>query len=365
MAEETDEESPLLTPAFQREGSIQSNITSINPLPGMQIRCHLIRSDGSLAECPLNQCFKQQSSKAGIKRKHFWIDIDAGVDQRQLYEWLNELNLPSFAVDILASPPEGWVSQVIPLQRAALAFIRILPNLSTSDDLTHSAALHMRSILLTFTSSPRAGGLYHQVLNRMKQRLPAASSSGALMAWFGFHLDRTSQETRKLRSTVLAMDEAMDREITSVDLDEIIQAKDQLLRLLSVAEEQTECLESLIAVHVEGLDNSMAPVQASLPILLATARATERLASRLEKHIVDLRQRCEGYEQEITNRRLAVLTVLSAVFLPLTLFTGIWGMNFDNMPELEKPHAYPVALMFMIGIAMLMVFYFWKAGWFR
>jgi Mg2+ and Co2+ transporter CorA len=365
MTEEVDEESPLLTRTINREGSIQSNIKTINPLPGMQIRCHLIKPVGSLEECSLDQCFEQQSSKAGTKRRHYWIDIDAGVDEGQLYEWLNQLNLPNFAVDVLASSPEGWASQVIPLQRAALAFIRILPNQSTSDDLTHSAALHMRSILLTFTSSPNSGDLYLQVLNRMKQRLPAASSSGALMSWLGFHLDRTSQETRMLRSTVLAIDESMDRDVTSVELDEIIHAKDQVLRLLSVAEEQTECLESLTAVHVEGLDNSMAPVQASLPILLATARATERLACRLEKQIVDLRQRSEGHEQELTNRRLAILTVLSAVFLPLTLFTGIWGMNFQNMPELDQPHAYPLALVFMITVAMLMVFCFWKAGWFR
>eukprot|EP00980_Cylindrotheca_fusiformis_P005903 scaffold1242_cov123-Cylindrotheca_fusiformis.AAC.12 len=365
MSEESDEETPLLSSVIQREGSIQSNITRINKLPGMHIRCHLIKSDGSLAECSIDECFKKQPSKASNKRHHYWIDIDAEVDEAQLHGWLNELNLPNFAIDVLASPPEGWASQVIPLQRAALAFIRILPHISTSDDLMHSAALHMRSILLTFTSSPRAGGLYQQILNRMKQRLTAASSSGALMTWLGFHLDRTSQETRMLRSTVLAMDEAMDRSITSVELDEIIQAKDQLLRLLAVAEEQTECLESLIEVRVEGLDNSMARVQASLPILLATARATERLALRLEKQIVDLRHRSEGHEQEITNRRLAMLTVLSAVFLPLTLFTGIWGMNFENMPELTEPYAYPLALMFMICVAMLMIFYFWKSGWFR
>ena len=322
---------------------------------------------------------KQQSlNKSRDKKKqeqqHYWIDIDVNPNPRQsrteLRAWLNQLNLPSFVVDILAESPESWASQVIPLQRAALAFIRILPEQSTSDELSHLAALHMRSILLTFSSCPRtetAGSMFQPVLERMKQpqRLPAATNSGALVAWLGFHLDRTSLETRKLRHTVLNMDEAMDREVTSVELDEIIQAKDQALRLLSVAEEQTECLESLKAVHVEGLDDTLAPVQASLSILLASARATERLALRLEKSIVDLRQRCEGHEQEIMNRRLAILTVLSAVFLPLTLFTGIWGMNFQNMPELYEPYAYPLALGFMLTIAALMVFYFWKTGWFR
>ena len=165
--EEPDEESPLLSPTAERQGSIQSNIKSINPLPGMQIRCHVIKADGSLEACPPEQCLKQQQSSGHKhKRKHFWIDIDAGDDrqqrQRQLYEWLHQLNLPRFVVDVLASSPDSWASQVIPLPRAALAFLRILPNQSTSDDLTHSAALHMRSILLTFTSSPRTGDLHWQ-----------------------------------------------------------------------------------------------------------------------------------------------------------------------------------------------------------
>jgi Mg2+ and Co2+ transporter CorA len=373
MADLVDEESPLLQPSTKREGSIQSNIKSmIHPLPiGMQIRCHLIRPDGDLEECSPEQYLKQQQLQASSKlnsskkQQHYWIDIDAGLDQKQLKNWLIQLNLPHFVVDILASSPESWASQVIPLQRAALAFLRILPNLSTSDDLTHLAALHMRTVLLTFTSSPQIGDLYMSVLERMKQRLPAATSSGALVSWLGFHVDRVSQETRKLRYTVLAMDESLDRDISSVELEEIIEAKDQVLRLLSVAEEQTECLESLTVVRVDGLDETLHHIQASLSILLASARATERLALRLEKHIVDLRQRCEGHEQEIMNRRLALLTVLSAVFLPLTLFTGIWGMNFQNMPELDEPYAYPSALAFMLIIAALMIFYFYKTGWFR
>jgi len=169
------------------------------------------------------------------------------------------------------------------------------------------------------------------------------------------------------------MDESMDRQgVTSVELSEVLQAKEKIMRLLSVAEEQTECLESLIALKLGDLhlppeqDLAIASLfQASLPIKLAMTRATERLALRLEQQIVDLRQRKEKYDQEITNRRLAILTVLSAVFLPLTLFTGIWGMNFEHMPELTKPYSYPLALLFMITIALTMIFYFWKTGWFR
>jgi len=87
------------------------------------------------------------------------------------------------------------------------------------------------------------------------------------------------------------------------------------------------------------------------------------MALRLEKHIVDLRERAEQHEHTLMNRRLGVLTVLSAIFLPLTLLTGIWGMNFSSMPELQEPYSYPLALMFMLSLALFMIYYFRRGGW--
>jgi Mg2+ and Co2+ transporter CorA len=332
----------------------------------MQIRAHLIEKNGDISECTVEDALC--GAKAG--KSHYWIDIDADErDADELREWLRGLNIPHFLLDVLAEPPEMWASQVVPLQRAALAVIRILPEQLDSDEMSHLAALHLRNLLLTFTSCPRSdtGGLYAPALAQMKQRerLPAATSSGALLAWLRFHIERTSRNTRFLRYTVLACDEAMDRDVTSVKLDQIIAAKDQLLRLLSVAEEQTECLEGLAAVEADTEMLDFSPVRGSLSMLLATAGATERMALRLEKHIAELRQRHEGHEHEKMNRRLAVLTVFSVIFLPLTLFTGIWGMNFENMPELKAPDAYPMALLLMVTVALVMMCYFQRTGWFE
>lgn len=302
--------------------SIQSGLQAIAPLPGMHIRCHAIEKDGTISDCTTKDALN--GAKSG--KRHYWIDIDSDHrDADDLREWLIGLNLPDFLIDLLAEPPELWASQVVPLQRAALAVVRILPENPLSDEVAFLAALQTRNLLLTFTSCPRSetGGLYAPALAQMKRRgLPAATSSGALLAWLRFHVDRTSRSTRELRYSVLAMDEAMDRDTTSVHIDELIAAKDQLLRLLSVAEEQSECLESLAGAEADAAGLDFKAVRGSLSILLATAGSTERMALRLEKNIADLRQRNEGHEQQVMNRRLGVLTVFSAVFLPLTLLTG-------------------------------------------
>ena len=59
-----------------------------------------------------------------------------------------------------------------------------------------------------------------------------------------------------------------------------------------------------------------------------------------------------------------VLTVVSAIFLPLSLLAGVYGMNFDHMPELHWEHGYAALLGVMLGVAGVLLGLFWKLGWF-
>jgi magnesium transporter len=64
------------------------------------------------------------------------------------------------------------------------------------------------------------------------------------------------------------------------------------------------------------------------------------------------------------NEIMKTLTIVSAIFIPLTFIVGVYGMNFENMPELEYPYGYHtvIAIMVLIGIGMLI--YFKKRRWF-
>ena len=71
------------------------------------------------------------------------------------------------------------------------------------------------------------------------------------------------------------------------------------------------------------------------------------------------------------NEVMKILTVISAIFIPLTFIVGVYGMNFDhdaspwNMPELESYWGYPLCWMVMIAIALALTYYFWRKGWFE
>jgi magnesium transporter len=109
------------------------------------------------------------------------------------------------------------------------------------------------------------------------------------------------------------------------------------------------------------LDN----IRSSLRDVVAHIEHSQRYVERIEDRLSELHRHMTLLLQEKTNQRLRILTILSAIFMPLTLVAGIYGMNFRSMPELDWKYGYPFALLVMLGIATGLLIYFVRKGWFR
>jgi len=98
------------------------------------------------------------------------------------------------------------------------------------------------------------------------------------------------------------------------------------------------------------------------------------LLKRIELIKISLKQTEERLEslndhyqlllQAKANKRLNLLTIIQAIFVPLTLVVGIYGMNFVNMPELNFENGYFITLALMALVSLVSLFYFKKNGWF-
>lgn len=63
------------------------------------------------------------------------------------------------------------------------------------------------------------------------------------------------------------------------------------------------------------------------------------------------------------NEIMKILTIIGTIFIPLTFITGLYGMNFRYMPELEWEWGYPIALFAMAVVSVIMLVYFRKKRW--
>lgn len=79
----------------------------------------------------------------------------------------------------------------------------------------------------------------------------------------------------------------------------------------------------------------------------------------------DIRDSYLSLNSHQTNNVMKVLTIITSIFAPLTFIAGIYGMNFENMPELTWKYGYFLSLGFMGIIGVLMYLWFKRKGWFK
>lgn len=94
---------------------------------------------------------------------------------------------------------------------------------------------------------------------------------------------------------------------------------------------------------------------------------SERLDTLSAQHYEICGDLVDGYfslSAHQLNNTMRVLTVITAIFVPLSFLAGLYGMNFDYIPELKVHNGYFILLAVMLGLAMTMVVIFKKKRWF-
>jgi magnesium transporter len=107
------------------------------------------------------------------------------------------------------------------------------------------------------------------------------------------------------------------------------------------------------------------------PEALAGFRDMAEMVELLFESAELLRNQCDAitqvYAASIGNRMnqvMKTLTILTSIFAPLTFIAGIYGMNFEHMPELKWRYGYGLSLVLMACVAALLAFWMMRRGWF-
>ena len=93
------------------------------------------------------------------------------------------------------------------------------------------------------------------------------------------------------------------------------------------------------------------------------AERLERNVGTLREQLIELREAHQSTLEWRQNNTMKVLTVLSAIFLPLSLITGWYGMNFSAMPELTWQYGYPFVIVLTLGVVAVLIGIFKHKHW--
>lgn len=151
----------------------------------------------------------------------------------------------------------------------------------------------------------------------------------------------------------------LDKPSTDV-LQQIHSIKRQLALLRRIVWPMREVVDHLYRDEDGRIDD------ATKPYLRDVYEHTVQIVEIIESYREMASGLTELYMSAVSNRMneiMKVLTIMASVFIPLTFIAGVYGMNFQYMPELTWRWAYPAIWCIFILLTIAMMFYFWRRGW--
>jgi magnesium transporter len=131
-------------------------------------------------------------------------------------------------------------------------------------------------------------------------------------------------------------------------------------KVLMLSRTLQDCLRDHLTDPAQTDHNSdEARVQDAADMFLRMETIVDDLNDRVN-NVINIHLAMSGQR---SNEVMRVLTVFSAFFLPITFIAGVYGMNFEFMPELHWRYGYPASLALMAGIELLIFFWFKRKGW--
>lgn len=321
----------------------------------MQINCHKISTDLHMTlsdyESAVENVKKQDST--------MWIDVQ-GFEKDILEKNLRDLEISGMAKRLCLDVRDR--QGFYPMNKLTFLVIPVLAASGDFHEIEHVAFLVRQNFLLTLRHT-RATGIQNTIsVQDSTEWLPDNSVQGLVTAFMIVLSLEALQRTEDLRKLIMDLEKRMDKVPESVSMEEISNKRSELLTLESVVSGQLPILQAFIDANKEQLKKGK--IQEYLISAKANLEATNNSLDWLEGRIDVLRSIYDTRAQERTNRRLGKLTIISAIFLPMTFLAGVWGMNFKYMPLLNQSWGLPVAIGAMFLIALMIYLRFKKYKWF-
>lgn len=288
-----------------------------------------------------------------------WLDlVDSTPDE--LEGWLARLGVEDLERRLCLEGRDR--AGFYPLKRVIFFVVPVLIDTGTAADVDYVALLCKEKLLLTMHRKEVLHLQNLAMLDASDAWLPECSTAGLVSALMIGQSLECLRRTAGIRDAVTVLEKRMVHDPDTVEAEEILEQRATLVTLGSVVSDLLPSVQALSKTDKPFF--RLGDEREYIDCALTNLRATDESLTWLDQRIGALLSAFQMNAQDKTNRRLNMLTILSAIFMPVTLLAGVWGMNFEIMPELKHPFAYPLALGFMAVVGTGMYLFFRRTGWF-
>jgi magnesium transporter len=290
-----------------------------------------------------------------------WVDVRGLGDEAMLQRIGAIFRLHPLALADAVNVPQRAKSELYADHQLVIARIPLLDG-HGGIDVPQVAFFIGRGHLLSIQE--RSFGFFDPVRQRLREGIGAMRSSGPdylAYALLDTLIDRYYPIAESLSHELEDLEEdAVDVSPGPDVLERIHHNRRRLVVLRRIGRPQREAVRDLATVESPFVSaNVRTYLRDTLDhisqVIELTDSSHEMSVGLMEIYLSNVGQR--------TNEIMKVLTLMASIFIPVTFIAGVYGMNFENMPELHKSWGYPVALALMAGVAAGMLLYFRYRGW--
>lgn len=171
--------------------------------------------------------------------------------------------------------------------------------------------------------------------------------------------DHFSEHLYAIEDILDDYEESLSQDLPDAFLQQVLATSNLLKRMARSLRYQRAAITALSKEQ----DNIHRETEHLIQDLLENVDRTASMAQLLSEISTEIMNAFLSLHAHRLNRIMQILTVLTAVFLPITFIAGLYGMNFEHIPELKIHYGYFIALGVMLSIAVSMLLFFRKLKW--
>ena len=319
----------------------------------MKIRWYLISSGRLKEQQPLTNWPAMDKSKLSES----WFDIEDAKPE-EILNFLAPLGL--HPVMVKRCSDSASTPGVISYDNALLLEFPVALNLDSLDP-TFLTIVLRGPVLITIRSCPMPA-IEELLSDIASEKIPSVSH---LIQIVYLILDELTDLSVKAETE--ARDKTLNIAKTLVDNPATVKASDlanlrlQVEKLISLIENQLYCVTALDSSDNEALVDRHR--KAYVKDLLSELEIAQMGIQRLETRVNGLYDSYQAMGNSRVEKRLRILTIISAITLPFSLIAGLLGMNVGGLPGLQDPQGFVIVIILMAVIGAVELLFFKRKGW--